>query len=47
MSDSVLVTILVLLCLPITIYVSVKMGTYAFYKGRELFEEEGKKDAGN
>ena len=42
MSDVIIVTILVLFLLPVTVYVSVKLGTYAFYKGRELYEEEGK-----
>ena len=47
MSDVIIVTILVLFFLPVTIYGSVKLGAYGFYKGRELFEREGKEDASN
>jgi len=36
----VLVTLLVLLLFPFVVFFSVKLGTYAFYRGRALFEEE-------
>ena len=34
--------LIVLGALPFVIYVSVKLGTYAFYRGRQLFERENK-----
>ena len=36
------VSMLALLVVPYIIYVSVKLGTYAFYRGRQLFNEENK-----
>lgn len=36
------ILVLVLLCifsLPFVIYLSVKLGTYAFFKGRQLFRD--------
>jgi len=32
--------IAVLLLLPFVVYVSVKLGTYAFFKGRQAFKNE-------
>jgi len=39
-----LLTMLILLCLPFLVYVLVKVGTYAFYKGREHYEMEKRDD---
>jgi len=41
MIDIALVVI-VLVSSPYIIYMSVKLGTYAFYRGRQLFERENK-----
>lgn len=35
-------TLLILVGTPITIFFSVKFGTYAFYRGKQLFEERQK-----
>ena len=38
----IVVLFVVLLTLPYIVYLSVKLGTYAFYRGRQLFERENK-----
>lgn len=45
MIDIVLVVI-VLISSPYIVYMSVKLGTYAFYRGRQLFERENKNGEG-
>jgi hypothetical protein len=40
MIEIVLVLLIVLGTLPFVVYVSVKLGTYAFYRGRQIFEKE-------
>lgn len=37
-------TLVILVFTPISIYFSVKFGTYAFYRGKQLFEEHQKKN---
>jgi hypothetical protein len=32
--------VIVLIALPFVVYMSVKLGTYAFYRGKQLFERE-------
>jgi hypothetical protein len=34
--------LIVLVASPFVVYTSVKLGTYAFYRGRQLFERENK-----
>ena len=34
----------VLVGVPFVVYLSVKLGTYAFFRGRELFEQKNKKE---
>lgn len=38
----VVLMVLVTTLLPFTIYLCVKVGTYAFYRGRKLFEDQEK-----
>jgi hypothetical protein len=35
----ILLILIVLLALPFVVYTSVKLGTFAFYRGRQLFDE--------
>lgn len=37
-----ILVLVVLMATPFVVYVSVKLGTYAFYRGRQLFEKENK-----
>lgn len=39
---SIIIVLLVLGSTPFVVYISVKLGTYAFYRGRQLFEKENK-----
>ena len=36
--------LIVMVGLPFVVYVSVKLGTYAYFRGRQLFENERKCD---
>lgn len=38
-SELLLFTLGVLVAVPFVVYLSVKLGTYAFFRGRELFEQ--------
>ena len=40
MTEALLVVFIVLIALPWCVYVSVKLGTYAFYRGKQLFDQE-------
>lgn len=37
-----LVGLLILVLMPVCLYVSIKLGTFAFYRGRELYEDHKK-----
>lgn len=37
--NSILLSIIYLVGTPISIYFSLKFGTYGFYRGKQLFEE--------
>lgn len=39
---NIILVLVVLMSTPFVVYVSVKLGTYAFYRGRQLFEKENK-----
>ncbi len=39
---AVLISMIALIAVPYMVYVCVKLGTYAFYCGRQLFEKENK-----
>lgn len=39
---NIIIVLIVLVAIPFVVYVSVKLGTYAFYRGRQLFEKENK-----
>ena len=36
------VVVVLVLLVPVCVYISVKLGTYAFFRGRELFQEQRK-----
>lgn len=38
--EVLIVIMLLLVFTPYVVYVSVKLGTYAFFRGRQLFEKE-------
>jgi len=38
--EVLIVVMLLLVFTPYVVYVSVKLGTYAFFRGRQLFEKE-------
>ena len=40
MIEIVLLVLVVSLAFPFVVYTSVKLGTYAFYRGRQIFEKE-------
>jgi len=42
MIEVVLLVIVVSMAFPFVVYTSVKLGTYAFYRGRQIFEKENK-----
>ena len=42
MFQTALIVLLIVAALPWVVYLSVKLGTYAFFKGRNLFEVEHK-----
>ena len=42
MIEVVLIVVVVSLAFPFVVYTSVKLGTYAFYRGRQIFEKENK-----
>lgn len=46
MIEIIVLLLIVMFCLPFMIYVSVKLGTYAHYRGRQLFENERKRSDG-
>jgi hypothetical protein len=41
--EKVLIVTLIMVMLPPSVYISVKLGTYAFFRGRQLFYEEEEK----
>jgi len=46
MSEHVLWILLILLGFPWLVYLSVKLGTYAFFRGRALFHEHEERSNG-
>ena len=40
MSDPLRITILVIVALPFVVYAAVKFGTFAFFRARQLFNEQ-------
>jgi len=40
MIDTFLILGVVLVAVPFEIYVSIKLGTYAFFKGRQIFKDQ-------
>lgn len=43
MIEKLVLIIIVMFCLPWTVYLSVKLGTYAYFRGRSLFHSEERK----
>jgi len=42
MVETLLIVLMILVALPYSVYISVKLGTYAFFRGRQLYHEEMK-----
>jgi len=42
MIEKIVWIVLFVLCFPWLVFVSVKLGTYAFFRGKNLFEQEEK-----